>query len=621
MGTPASGSHASGSKPRSRAWWRGTVLAGAIGAAFVVASHAGKLDALDFAWLDSLFYLRGSRLPTDDIRIVAIGESDFAAFGYEVPPPQMPRAPLADAIRRLADAEARVIVVDLILDGPSAGPGGAGDDARLAEALRHAQERGTALVLAAILVGSAGDARLAEPLAEFRKHARTGLASVVTSSDGVVRAFLPGVSVGGTDVPALAYRAAHLFETERRDRASPTGKRQMLIDFRGPPGTFAALPLKSLVDGALPPEWFTGRIVLIGRTDHVGGDQHPVPPIGHTSTAAEGSRTDLMDGVEIHANAISTLLGNRGLTRTTLLGDLLVQLVIAGVAAWFGLRWGTIGALGSLVGLCVVAVPLSVLLLASASYWLNLAPVGLALVAHTALVELGERRRLGALFGPYVGPSMLRQLWRKRDELQLGGEERNVSLLVFDIRDSTTAAERIAPTRVGDLLNHLFAAVAPAIWAHGGAVNKYLGDGFLATFNAPMDQADHADAAVRAAIDAVRGAARVAPEWRRVTGHDLVAYAAVHTGRVMVGNVGSPKRMEYTAIGDNVNVAFRMMDSCKEHDALIQISEATQQACEKAWPGARFEVRLRGRPGEFVLCALQGYQMSRFQELVEEETQ
>jgi adenylate cyclase len=210
---------------------------------------------------------------------------------------------------------------------------------------------------------------------------------------------------------------------------------------------------------------------------------------------------------------------------------------------------------------------------------------------------------------------MLRRLWRQRRALELGGQERIVTLLVFDIRDSTTAAERIEPTRVAALLNELFSAVAPIIWRHGGAVNKYLGDGLLATFNAPLEQADHAQAGVQAAMDSVRAASRLAPRWKQETGHDLVAYAAVHTGPVLAGNIGSPDRMEYTVVGDSVNVAFRMMNSCKQHDALIQVSEATREACHFAVPGARFEVELRGRAGRFVLYALQGFAMSRFPEL------
>jgi adenylate cyclase len=378
------------------------------------------------------------------------------------------------------------------------------------------------------------------------------------------------------------------------------------------------LPFSALVRGQIPPEWLAGRIVLLGRLDYVARDQHRVPPI-----AGVGAETGhgLMSGVEVQANAVATLLSRSALKHTSFLGDVLLQLLIAGIASYVAMRRGTTGVLGFLLAGLVVAIPLSLLLLASANYWVNIVPTGLALAGYAVVTEATDRRRLQALFGPYVGPTMLKQLWRQRRALQLGGQERIVTLLVFDIRDSTTAAERIEPTKVGALLNELFSAVAPAIWGHGGAVNKYLGDGLLATFNAPMDQSGHAQAGVLAAMEAVRTASRLASRWKAETGYDLVAYAAVHTGRVLAGNIGSPGRMEYTVVGDNVNVAFRMMNSCKEHDALIQISESTRQACPRALPGARFEVELRGRPGRFVLYALQGFQMSKFLELAGSEAE
>ncbi|MBM3473253.1 MAG: adenylate/guanylate cyclase domain-containing protein [Armatimonadetes bacterium] len=599
-----------------RAWLHGFLTASLIGILFVAASHSGRLDSLNLSWLDALLFVRGAATPTEAIRIVGATDEDFKLLGYPSPPTQMPRQQLAQAIRRIAEAQARVLVLDVLLDTPDGGQGQRQEE-ELVAALAAARRLGLRMTAAASLQGSDGEMTLAQPAPKFGLQEDIGLADVVLWPDGVVRSFCLLTEADGKPLPALAARAVTLYDPTRHETIW-RHSREVMIDYRGPAGTFPALPFSALVKDQIPPEWLRDRIVLLGRLDYVARDQHRVPPI-----AGVGAETGhgLMSGVEVQANAVATLLSRSALKRTSFVGDVLLQLLIAAIASYVAMRRGTMGVLAFLLAGLVVAIPLSLLLLASANYWVNVVPSGLALAGYAVVTEASDRRRLQALFGPYVGPTMLKQLWRQRRALELGGQERLVTLLVFDIRDSTTAAERIEPTKVGALLNELFSAVAPAIWGHGGAVNKYLGDGLLATFNAPMDQSGHAQAGVLAAMEAVRTASRLAPRWRAETGYDLVAYAAVHTGRVLAGNIGSPNRMEYTVVGDNVNIAFRMMNSCKEHDALIQVSESTRQACPRALPGARFEVELRGRPGRFVLYALQGFQMSRFLELAGSETE
>ncbi len=578
-----------------------------MGALFAAASHSGLLDSVNFGWLDTLLYLRGSRPVSDSLRLVAADAADFKQLdpSLDVPPGLMPRRPLAQAIRRLADGGARVIVLDILLDTPSS------DDVALASALAYAREKGVGLVVAASLTQADGRPIVLDPRPEFGLDGQAAWANVEASRDGVVRFVDLSKTIEGRLRLSMAAQAARLYDPARFASVSRGRRRQVLINYSGPAGTFAALPFADLSLGLLPLDWFRDRIVILGRTDPVAGDTHWVPPLSggwRPDDALTGRGR--MSGIEIQANAIATILQGRFLTRTTIWGDILLQVAVAALAAWFAVRWGAAGVLGLLAGGALLSVPVGAWLLRDADYWLNLVPVGLALTAHVVWAEANDRRRLRAVFGPYVGPAMLRTLWRQRQELRLGGEERVVSLLVYDIRDSTTAAERIAPTKVAQLLNHLFSLVAPLIWQHGGAVNKYLGDGLLATFNAPLDLAEHADAAVAAARDAVGAAAQLRAEWKEATGHDLVAYAAVHTGRVLAGNIGSPERMEYTVVGDSVNVAFRMMSSCQDHNALIQISEATREACQHALPGARFEMTLRGRSDMLVLYALQGFQMS-----------
>jgi adenylate cyclase len=186
--------------------------------------------------------------------------------------------------------------------------------------------------------------------------------------------------------------------------------------------------------------------------------------------------------------------------------------------------------------------------------------------------EQRRRERLGRYFSPQVAAAV-----ERRGDGAAAGERREITVLFSDLRDFTGLAEPLDSTAVVELLNEVHGRMVGVLFDHGGTLDKYLGDGLMAYFGAPAPQPDHADRALacayamQAALAAlnVERAGRGAPPIRMGIG--------LHSGPATVGDIGSPHRREYTAIGDTVNVAARIERLAKEHAVPIVLSETTRQ--------------------------------------------
>ncbi|HVH79553.1 MAG TPA: adenylate/guanylate cyclase domain-containing protein, partial [Stellaceae bacterium] len=147
---------------------------------------------------------------------------------------------------------------------------------------------------------------------------------------------------------------------------------------------------------------------------------------------------------------------------------------------------------------------------------------------------------------------------RSEELPKLGGERREISVLFTDVASFTTFSEGVDPERLANVLNDYLEGVCAAIFAHGGLVNAFLGDGVLAFFGAPQPQLDHADLAVEAAFDIDRFASKFSAEQRARGANFLHTRIGIHTGFAFVGMVGSHARLQYTALGDVLNTASRL---------------------------------------------------------------
>jgi len=181
-------------------------------------------------------------------------------------------------------------------------------------------------------------------------------------------------------------------------------------------------------------------------------------------------------------------------------------------------------------------------------------------------------------------------------EAQLGGRRAELTALFSDIRGFTTLSEKLEPEQVVSLLNEYLTAMTDIIFRHGGTVDKFEGDAILVFFGAPQHQENHAERAVNTALAMQERLADFEEKWMELTQASLNIGIGIHTGDVMVGNIGSQRRMEYTVIGDTVNLASRLQDLTKVFDASILISDSTHHRvghmCQTQSLGS---VEIRGR--------------------------
>jgi class 3 adenylate cyclase len=201
---------------------------------------------------------------------------------------------------------------------------------------------------------------------------------------------------------------------------------------------------------------------------------------------------------------------------------------------------------------------------------------------------LQERERLREAFGAFVDPDLAERV--AREGIDVAGEEVELSVLFTDVRNFTSFAERADPHTVVARLNDLYEHVVPVILSHGGHANKFIGDGLLAVFGVPERYADHADRAVAAALEI----ARMVNE--RYAG-DVRVGVGVNSGRVVAGTIGGGGRLDFTVIGDPVNVAARVESATRETGDDVLIAEPTRARLTREFAGfdERPAISLKGK--------------------------
>jgi class 3 adenylate cyclase len=183
--------------------------------------------------------------------------------------------------------------------------------------------------------------------------------------------------------------------------------------------------------------------------------------------------------------------------------------------------------------------------------------------------QLREKKKLTSLFSKYVSPSIVENIINSNQTVNLGGIETEIAILFVDIRGFTTMSENMSPTRIVSLLNEYFHEMNEIIFHHDGTLDKYMGDAIMALFGAPVKKGDDCLRAVKCALDMMKKLDEMNEEWKKEDKQNLSIGIGINYGTVVVGNIGSEHRYEYTAIGDNVNVASRLCSIAKPGQILI----------------------------------------------------
>jgi adenylate cyclase len=221
---------------------------------------------------------------------------------------------------------------------------------------------------------------------------------------------------------------------------------------------------------------------------------------------------------------------------------------------------------------------LGILALRVAAWRVEVVPLLLSGVLIYGVAFAVRWRWMRQMLGMFKSESVARALEADPSKLDLKGELREITVLFCDIRNFTRFSENRPAAEVVRLLNRYFAVVVPIVEKHGGILNQYIGDGLMVLFGAPETQHDHARRAVAAAVEIVECVTALADQWRRLGADEFRIGVGVHTGKAVVGTIGSPQRIDYTAIGDTVNTASRIESCNKELGTEILLSAATVDA-------------------------------------------
>ncbi|WP_354698795.1 hypothetical protein DSM112329_04493 [Paraconexibacter sp. AEG42_29] len=557
------------------------LLVAALAGTFGAVGHGTSLMRRpELASVDARFGIRGTQAPPSDVVVVALDDASIDRLDQSVP---IQRRLHARVIDRLSRAGAKVIAYDFDFLTPTT----ARDDNALITALRRAR----GVILAATQITEDGET---DTLGgdETRAYARVTVATPNFLPPNARRATIRRLPLDVLGVPnfavAVARRAGAAIP---RDEFDGDG---MWIDFPGPEGTFTTLPFADVVEGrrAWSAAAVRGKVVIVGASASVIQDVRSTP-LG-----------DGVPGAEINAAAVSTLL--RGAPLRDAPGWLAVLWVLGlstltplAALRLQALRWLPVPVVLAAAGAVVAQLAFDggrILPVAAPGAALLSALLGTLAVAYAT--DLRDRRHLRAAFARYVPPSVVDEVVAQAgDDLRLGGVRREGTVLFCDLRGFTSVAEHLEPEAVVALLNVYLSEMSAALLDHGGTIVSFMGDGIMAVFGAPLVQEDHADRALRAArellgprLDAFNAAAGTAEPMRLGVG--------VCSGPVLSGNVGSQRRVEYTAVGDTTNTAARLEQMTKAAGVPILIADSTRALLHDE-PAAGLEpvgdLEIRGR--------------------------
>ena len=524
--------------------------------------------------------------------VVTIDEDSFQDLNLQWP---WPRDIHARLVERLAEAGAAVIVLDIVFAEPST----AAADARLAGAIRRAGNVVLAAEDAAIENAYVSQRIRVEPIPEIASAAAAvGIATFTVDPDSILRRF--------PAAPDSLWRAAVDIAARRgvvRAPVRPAGADDF-IRFVGGDEPFDTVAYYQALEPSTmkAPGFFRDRIVLVGL------DLKVTPEL--TTRQADTFATPLLArsgrftaGVQVQAHVLDSVLRERAIRAVPAGAAAAVFALVVVVATWLVRPWRPVAATAATVGVVAGVLGLAWSLFLWAHLWLPVA----GMVAGVLLLYAGQgtaayvreqalRQQMKQAFGHYVSPHIVEQIIADPGRLKLGGERRTVSVLFCDLAGFTTISERMSPEAVVELLTRYLTAVTRVVIDSGGTVVKYLGDGMMALWGAPLDDPDHARHACDAAAAMQAALAALNPELVAARSSPLSMRVGVHSGDAVVGNMGSDTRFDYTATGDTVNLASRLEGVNKLYETGILVSDATVRLAGDTVRFRRIDlVRVKGK--------------------------
>jgi adenylate cyclase len=587
-------------------------------------------DRLKLSFIDKSFAKRGPlpfSIDSLDIVIVTVSEKSDATAPEHFP---FPRSYYAHAIRNLNSAGVRAIGVDLTFEDPD--EHGLRHDAELYDAIRKYRN---------VVVAGKTEIRSEKGAIKreqenyhsifYSADSSVGVVYVPNDEDGLYRRYKAIAKNPGEDtyLPTFAFalmnKYLHLPSTEvcrEEGNSFVLGNRRIpkfddvstLINYHGLSGkTFKQIDIVDILDdksfrtneeinlnteintfddpdyGLLHTDTFKDKIVLIGPAFPESKDIFPV-----SISDPNNPDTNLMYGVEIHANALQTLIHQNFIVRPALLLEILYTL------AFSLLSFLVVSALKHIKAKFEFILEIVALTFVAAEVYSIIALSDFAFSAHSMLIPvvppiaavfanyvgsavyqyLTERKQkvmIKGMFSQYLNPHVVNELIAHPEKMRLGGERRELTVLFSDIAGFTTFSEKLPPEELVLVLNEYLSAMTEIVFNNDGTLDKYEGDAVMAFWGAPIELDNSALHACTAAMEMQERLVQIREKWSAEGKPDVHVRIGLNTGEMVVGNMGGTGKFDYTVIGDSVNLGSRLEGANKEYGTYIMASERTQE--------------------------------------------
>ena len=527
---------------------------------------------------DILFLLRGELATPNDIVVVAIDESTFDEIDLQWP---WPRSIHADLIESLSQSGARTIAFDLLFSEPSV----IGEDEILAEAI---EESGKVILASDINVVENKQFGFVQekvvepsPLLELMdKTNPVGYINLGLNSQGVRK-----LQAKKGAYISFSIQAARHFKREDLTKDITGG--DLHINFVGPPRSIKTISYHEALDAEelLPTDYLKNKLVFVGfSTPSEASTESAMTD--HFSVPFSRWGSGLMAGVEIHANAAHNYLTNSFITPLNRNFQFTLAAIIATIA---GILFFSLRPLHSSI---LYVLLLSALVFATAVFFnqykffsplLPVIPLSLCFVVSPFLHYWTTQRQkifIRRAFATYLAPGLVAELIEHPERLGLGGEEKTGSVVFIDLAGFTSVSETLNPAELIGLINRHLGRFAEIILKHNGMIDKYIGDAIMAVWGIPIEEENHALNACLAALEISEALEELSQKEESITGVRFKLRIGISSGKMIAGNVGGGQQLNYTVLGNEVNLASRLEGINKAFETSIMISESTNAIVE-----------------------------------------
>ena len=565
--------------------------------------NLSPINALEDRLLDYRFKIRGAVKPPEDIIIAAIDEKSIDRLGRW----PWDRDIMADVLKKLKGLGVRIIVFDIIFSEAEK------NDTLFSKAMTDA---GNVILPVFFEFDSESDIpdeefisdssfvnvknsdkfnqynpigakKITTPVSELGKSAiALGYVNTFPDDDGILRWEPLVIEYNGYLYPSITLQSAVkylkipnkmvILEATEGIRLGetyiPTDRfGRTLINYYGTDQTFSYFSISDILDGNIKPEDFHDKIVLIGATA-VGIYDLRVTPF----TAA-------MPGVEKHANVIASIIEKKFIKSAPKLINITILLLSGLLLSLLIVRFKAFGGSAITISFLFFISLLGYYLFAQKGIWINITYpilniffVFISVTIYNYVAEERYAKRIRAMFSSYVTEKIVNELIKNPDMAKLGGERREITVLFSDVMGFTSFSEKHAPEEVVAILNEYLGEMTDIVLKWEGTLDKFIGDAILTFWNAPMRQENHAELAIKCALNMVGRLKELQKKWQAEGKPILDCGIGINTGEVIVGNIGAErKKMDYTVIGDHVNLGSRVESLTRKYNTHILITEFT----------------------------------------------